>query len=305
VSRLDQFAQEFKEKAYGGFDVVETLIRYLDEERSTHAEQWPAVAHACREHELHSLLLEDPYTNRAFAKPRGYAGDGVMLDFVYGHRDIQDAVAQSSEIGRGILAYTGGASPPARAVRWRRGRVAQEIEAIASKRRNIRVLAFACGHLREIELIHPELRRRVRITAADMDEKSLELVANAYQRDGEVECRRISVKDLVANEHEFEHRFDLIYTLGLLDYLSDRVVERLIPIFWSLVASEGKLMIANFTPETQGAAYMEAIMDWWLQYRDADALLSRVELLGSQSVATCESFHDPFGQVAYLSLEKR
>jgi len=307
MNRLDQFAREVETPGFGAtgvFSVVEAFIRYLDEERATHGEQWLAFARACREHGLHTLLLEDPYTKRAFTKPRGYAGDPVMLDFVYGHRDSQDTIARSSEIGRGILAYTAGGSPPARAVRWRRARAAQEIEALASRSRKTRVLAFACGHLREIELLHPELRRRVQITAADIDEKSLEVVAHEYGQDDEIECRRVSVKDLIANRHGFQPSFDLIYTLGLFDYLSDRAAELLIPVLWSLLAPKGKMIIANFTPETEGAAYMEAIMDWWLHFRTADALLEWIKLLERQSIAAHEIFNDPFGQVAYLSVQK-
>ena len=30
---------------------------------------------------IFALCQEDPYTRRAFEKPRGYAGDAVMLDF--------------------------------------------------------------------------------------------------------------------------------------------------------------------------------------------------------------------------------
>ena len=308
MNHLDQFAKELEIPALGGLgvsNVVKKCIRHLDEERAAHPDRWDAVARACREHRLHSLFLEDPYTNRAFSKPRGYAGDAVMLDFVYGHRDARDAIAASSEIGRGILAYTGGGSPPARAVRWRRARAAQEIEELASKPGIARVLAFACGHLREVELLHPELRRRVRITAADMDDKSLEVVANEYGRDHSIDCRRISVRDLLTNKHGFEHGFDLIYTLGLFDYLSDAWAERLVPVFWSLLSPEGKMIIANFTPKTEGAAYMEAVMDWWLHYRTVDALLGWIELIERQSIAAHELFSDPFGQIAFLSLERR
>lgn len=35
--------------------------------------------HACQSHPLHKIALEDPFTERAFTKPRGHAGDAVML----------------------------------------------------------------------------------------------------------------------------------------------------------------------------------------------------------------------------------
>lgn len=305
MSRFDRLAWALKTNQCDRLAAVEVFARCLGQERALHPDQWPAFAQSCREHELHSFLLQDPFTDRAYFKPRGYAGDAVMLDFVYGHQDARDRVTRSPEIGQCILAYTGGGSPAARAVRWRCARAAQEIESVASNHTNARVLAIACGHLREIELVHPELRRRTHVTAVDIDDESLKTVENAYASECALECRRMSVRDLISNQHGLERRFDLIYALGLFDYLTDKVAERLVPILWSLAAARGKLMFANFAPGIDDAGYLEAITDWWLQYRSAEALQAWTGLLEDQTVASQESFNDPFGQVAYLCLEKR
>jgi hypothetical protein len=227
-----------------------------------------------------------------------------MLDFVYGHRDVGNLIAQSSDTGLRLLAYTAGGSLAARAVRWRCGRAAREIETAAVRCAKARVLAFACGHLREIEMVHPELRRRMQVTAADVDVESLNRVMKTYAGDCALECRQISVRNLVRNKHGLELGFDLIYALGLFDYLTDTVAERLVPILWSLVAPEGKLMIANFTPETEDAAYLEAITDWWLHYRSPQRLKTLAARLEDHTIARQESFNDPYGQIAYLCLEK-
>jgi extracellular factor (EF) 3-hydroxypalmitic acid methyl ester biosynthesis protein len=36
-----------------------------------------------RAHDIFPSLQQDPYTHRAYTKPRGYAGDAVMMDYVY------------------------------------------------------------------------------------------------------------------------------------------------------------------------------------------------------------------------------
>jgi hypothetical protein len=63
-----------------------------------------------------------------------------------------------------------------------------------------------------------------------------------------------------------------------------------------------RVVVANFTLSTKGRAYMEAAMDWWLQYRKADDLAEWARLAGGDVAA--EVFEDPFGQVAYLVLRK-
>ena len=48
-------------------------------------EDWGEFARYVREnHELRQFLYQDPLTWRALDKPRGYAGDAVMMDYIYG-----------------------------------------------------------------------------------------------------------------------------------------------------------------------------------------------------------------------------
>src|SRR5688500_18766448 len=54
---------------------------------------------AMRRHAVFNLLLEDPHTSRAYWKPRGYAGDAVMMDFMYD----QQVPAGTSRIGCAIF----------------------------------------------------------------------------------------------------------------------------------------------------------------------------------------------------------
>lgn len=75
----------------------------------------------CRQHPVMQLLQQDPFTSRAFRKPRGYAGDAVMLDYIYAAEDgfaLPD-LDKSSELGRRINQYTSNGAAP-RAVRARR-----------------------------------------------------------------------------------------------------------------------------------------------------------------------------------------
>src|SRR5262249_5614371 len=47
------------------------------------AEWTRLIADVIAPHPVVAQLLEEPFTRRAFEKPRGYAGDAVMLDLAY------------------------------------------------------------------------------------------------------------------------------------------------------------------------------------------------------------------------------
>lgn len=78
---------------------VRTLMVALYEQRLSLPERaWKDLVSVCRQHPICSVLHEDPLTQRSFTKPRGYAGDAVMLDMIYGSPHKNDP----SELGRSI-----------------------------------------------------------------------------------------------------------------------------------------------------------------------------------------------------------
>lgn len=193
--------------------------------------------------------MQDPYTARAFLKPRGYAGDAVMLDYVYGSGDRSSVYSGTTDIGSAVHAYTAVASPPAKAVRWRRNWIASEIETMAlTTKRPLKLLSFACGHLREYEQVHPLLRDRTCAwTAADQDHESLDHVRKSYDA-RTVRCSPTAVRGLLSGSHDLETHYDVVYTLGLFDYLNDRLAIRVMGALWRHVAAGGRLVVANFSP---------------------------------------------------------
>src|SRR5262245_42887069 len=83
---------------------------------------WAEFARVCLEHPLRLLLHHDPFTARAFSKPRGYAGDAPLLDFMYGQEEGWP-VPEASEMGKSVFAWTTRSSA-CEAVRARRGFIA-------------------------------------------------------------------------------------------------------------------------------------------------------------------------------------
>lgn len=63
---------------------LDGLFDHLLARRREDPESRPENAQRCLSHFLRGLLHQDPFTYRAFSKPRGYAGDAVMTDYIYG-----------------------------------------------------------------------------------------------------------------------------------------------------------------------------------------------------------------------------
>jgi hypothetical protein len=53
--------------------------------------EWDQFAKTtCLEHSLIDLVHQCPFTYHAFTKPRGYAGDAELIDFIYGFKQTPD-----------------------------------------------------------------------------------------------------------------------------------------------------------------------------------------------------------------------
>lgn len=181
---------------------------------------WRAFAAGAREDRtLGDLVYQDPLTRRAFDKPRGYAGDAIMMDYIYGIHGGREAVAQASDVGGAIYRCIRH-RPAGESVRYRRAHIAELIDATAAAQPQPTFLASASGQLREAELSTALASRRVgRFVALDVDADRLREADTQYATLG-VETVHASVRSILARRIELG-RFDFVYAAGLYDYLND------------------------------------------------------------------------------------
>ncbi|MFG0262261.1 MAG: class I SAM-dependent methyltransferase, partial [Novipirellula sp. JB048] len=226
--------------------------------------QWHEMIKEGRQHPLKDLLHQDPFTARAFNKPRGYAGDAVMMDYIYS-REESWPNPPASAVGAAVFNYTT-AAPASAGVRERRCYIAELLDAMARQHEGQDVLAVAAGHLREASLSTGVRRQRfARFVAMDADEKSLEEIERCYGRYG-IDAVTANIRQMLSGNLDLGS-FDLIYSTGLYDYLADSTAMRLTANLFECLRPGGKLVIANFLPEIRDIGYMEMFMDWHLIYR--------------------------------------
>lgn len=292
-------------------DVAETMetlfLELLAIRQQVSTDTWKdVVINACRRHPLMHLLQQDPFTFRAFSKPRGYAGDAVLVDFMYASEDSLrlPQCENSTVLGKQICQYTSTCSQGTRAARSRRRLIINTLNQLAVSTPKLQVLSLACGHLREARYC-PALRqgRLGRFLAVDQDKESLAIVSRELGIWGVVPLAA-SVQQILRGEVTLSD-FDLVYATGLYDYLTDPVAQQLCEHLLRMLNPGGRFLIANVMPSFSSAAYMEAYMDWWLVYRTEAQMLKLAETLPVREVETPRVFKEELGQVAFLEVKRR
>jgi len=280
---------------------MELLVGGLWTRRLTsEREAWERfVGQECMRHPIRDLLHCDPFTYRAFAKPRGYAGDAVMLDYIYGFRRAPELPRPI----RQIHTYTTVAGRAPCSVRNRLEIVSGEIDRLAAAQRDLRVLSVACGHLREASRSDAIRSGRVgEIVAYDQDSESLAVVAKEYAG-LPVVPRAGRIRDLICDRAQLG-RFDFAYALGLYDYLDEQTARRLTEVLFSHLRPAGTLLVANFAPGIPDLGYMESYMDWRLVYRDRLAMARLAAGIPAAEIRSITLFDDISHSIVFLEIEK-
>ncbi len=262
---------------------------------------WGEFARVCLEHPLRQLLHEDPFTARAFSKPRGYAGDAPLLDFMYGHEEGWP-VPEASELGKRIFAWTTRSSA-CEAVRARRGFIADMVDRLANEQPQPHILSIAAGHLREALLCAAVKRRKVgRYVALDSDRDSLAEVQRSCGRFG-VETVAASVRQLLTGRVELGH-FDFVYATGLFDYLPLAAAQRLTGAMFQMLRPRGQLLVVNFLPGIPDVGYMESYMDWKLIYRGRGDMIQLTDQIPQAAIRDIHIVAEENQNVIFLLLTK-
>ena len=280
---------------------LDELFDDLVARRVEESQDWPAFARACRNHPVCGLLHQDPFTYRAFSKPRGYAGDAVMMDYIYGLGEAEEAAREATPLGRAIFQYMD-TRPSARGVRYRRQLIAELIDRVAV-RGGRRVLAIAAGHLREVELSAAVQTGKLgEFVAFDQDEASLAVVARDY---GCLGIRAIngSVRQILSGKVSLP-QYDFVYAAGLFDYLNGPVAAALTRRMFDMTCPGGLMLIPNFLTGVRDTGYMESFMDWHLIYRNEADMHALTAELPRNQVANSRVFSDTNEAITYLLVNK-
>jgi SAM-dependent methyltransferase len=282
---------------------LEDLFIGLRERRlKSNDQSWDEFVTGCLKHPLRDVLHQDRFTYHAFSKPRGYAGDAELLDYIYG-REERWPVPETTPLGQRIFDYTT-LAPAAEGVRARRGFVADLVDRLADEMDHPHILSIAAGHLREALLSAAVKRRRIgRYVALDSDSDSLAEVDRSYSCYG-VEGVHASIRHLLAQRVQLG-LFDLVYSTGLFDYLQQRAAQRLTWTMFQMLRPGGRLLVANFLPGIRDVGYMETYMSWRLIYRTRQEMLDVASGICQSEIRDIRLFSEEGQNIIFLLVTKR
>lgn len=283
------------------FDSLEDLLTGLTRLRSEVSRHvWLEFCRTTlRQHPVFAFVHQAPFTSRAFTKPRGYPGDAVTLDFIYGIKPLPDAGDRMTDINR-LYAWEY-QTPSCRSVRARKAALAREIDKTAARVERPRVLSLACGHLREARDSDAVLSRRIgTFLAIDQDAKSLDVVRAQLTPYG-VETVHGSVRGVLTGKIR-HNDFHLVYAAGLYDYLAEPMATQLTNRLFDMLAPGGRLLISNFNPSLRDIGYLEGLMDWQLIYRGDDELLRLASGIRESEVSAMRLFTEEHGNTTFLDV---
>ena len=266
------------------------------------AEEWQRTIALVRAHPVMGLLHENPFTRRAFVKPRGYAGDAPLIDLLYYGAAAADA-RDASPMGLALLERDV-AAPAAAAVRERRDFMAELIDHVADAGPMPAIMVAACGHLREGLVSTAVQQHRIgRLVALDQDGESLAVASKAFGIKG-IEPVNRSIKAVLDGSFK-PGSFDMVYAAGLYDYLNQRLATALTAAFFALLRPGGRLVVGNFATGVYDSGYMEAIADWFLIYRDAADMLALAGAVEPGELALKRVYTRQSPDIFYLELRRR
>jgi len=185
------------------------------------------------------------FMQRAKAKPRGYPGDYELLTGIYERRP------KTRGLG-GYLDLYFLNSTLARAVRARLQAAKMFlIREVGQRRGDVAILNVACGPCREFfdGFVHrPDCR--IRITCVDADKQALEFVeANVMSVEvdlPDMHCECYNALRMSAARRNIEKfgRCDIIYSIGLCDYIPDKYLVSMLAGLRDSLHPDGVLYVA-------------------------------------------------------------
>lgn len=241
------------------------------------------------------------YSKHSIDKPYGYSGDFQIIDWIYQNKP------SSTGYDRLFDNYFM-ASAISKAVRNRKEDFKRIIaENICNKSKPVRVMNLASGPAREIKEIFDEIDFFAKDIFFDCydTEKDAHDYAKQLMKDRDNVNYFLENALRIAGSRNINERiyakYDVIYSMGLFDYLNYKISVRLIQNLRKLLKKDGVLIVADVRNKylNPSVFYMEWAGDWNLIYRN-DQEFKQIFIDSGFKVVDLEQRFEEQGIIQYI-----
>jgi SAM-dependent methyltransferase len=207
-------------------------------------------------------------------KKHGYSGDFEIIDQIY-----QVQVSADPMQRRWDLFFHAQSAP--NAVRNRKAYFHQLLRTHAARCEHapLRVLNIASGPARDLrEWFDANPDASVQVDCIELDPQAIAFSKQLCAR----YLDRIQFHHQNALRFVPEERYDLIWSAGLFDYLTDRLFVRLVRSLRPFLKPGGELVVGNFSELNASRDYMELMGDWFLEHRSEEKLAQLAQQAGAR-----------------------
>ncbi len=225
--------------------------------------------------EVFPYFMRSHFAERAYYKPKGYAGDFLMMEHIYAN-----SAKGEGKLGEIIDNFCLG-RPGSLAIRGRRKLLTSQIATLSEETRlrkgNTRIMNLACGPNRELFdfLAKCEHSEDIEALCVDVDSEALQYTnqfVNIFPHRAAIRLMSENViKWSLGRTSQQIGTFDIIYSAGLCDYLDTRLFRALISQCYNHLNPGGTVILGNFAAYPD-SIFLDKLLKWELIYRTADDL---------------------------------
>lgn len=251
------------------------------------------------------FICKSYFLHHARLWPRGYPGDYKILEGLYKN------VEMSSGIGFYLDRYFLSVITLAQAVKGRKEKLREILRLELEKRKSPKILNIACGSCRELFELAPHIKSSgAQILCIDKDDEALNFSSDRLYSAGltgdMVKFRKYNAVKMInhaKNMVEFGQQ-DLIYSVGLFDYLTDEILIKLLNSLYSLLLPGGRLITSFKDARLYRTFDNKWLLDWDAFYQRTEEDMWNLFSKANISRSALETTREESGVIVFFIATK-
>ncbi len=237
--------------------------------------------------EFVAFCMLGTWPSRSLEKPQNIAGDHHTINQIY-----QNGDAERRTLGD-LVNYCFFEEPACKAVKNRKLYIQNIITQTISKNsdRQIRVASIASGPAKELFAVYDTLgkdnAKLLKAVGIDIDKRACASVDDGIAKrrlNNYFSTEARNVLRLGSLPKHLQEQ-DIVYTMGLIDYFSDKLVIKILNSIYAMLKAGGTAVVGNFHTACDSRIFLDYLLDWELIYRTEDDMK---RLFAQSDFAGCE-----------------